>query len=87
MAARKNKVTLDEKWREKIRTSMLINRLHNHVVGKLEMSQTQIRACEILLKKVAPDLSATELSGDMSLSHESSLELLKKGRAVVAERA
>jgi hypothetical protein len=63
MAARTRKVVLDERWRERIRTSMLINRLQDHVFNDTEMSQTQIRAVEILLKKVAPDLSAAELTG------------------------
>ena len=64
MAARKNKVKLTEAWREKIRTSMLINRLQNHVVGRLEMSATQLRAAEILLKKCLPDLQAITHAGD-----------------------
>lgn len=63
MAARINKVVLSEAWREKIRTSMLVNRLQNHAAGRIEMSATQIRAAEILLRKRLPDLSATELSG------------------------
>lgn len=63
MAARTRKLELDQKWREKIRTSMLINRLTSHVVGRIEMSPTQVRAAEVLLKKNLPDLSATELSG------------------------
>lgn len=64
MAARTNKVRLTEAWREKIRTSMLINRLQNHVVGRIEMSATQLRAAEILLKKNLPDLQAVVHSGD-----------------------
>lgn len=63
MAARKNKTTLGASWREKIRTSMLINRLQNHVAGRIEMTPTQLRAAEVLLRKTAPDLTATELSG------------------------
>jgi len=63
MAARKRKVTLGPEWREKIRASMLINRLQNHVIGRIEMSSTQLRAAEVLLKKTLPDLSAAELTG------------------------
>lgn len=68
MAARKNKGTVDKPWsdttRERIQTSMLLNRLSDHVVGKVEMKTTQVRAADILLKKVLPDLSSVELSGD-----------------------
>jgi hypothetical protein len=63
MAARRNKVELTEAWREKIRASMLINRLQNHVSGRIEMSPTQLRAAEILLKKRLPDLTSSELTG------------------------
>jgi len=34
-----------------------------HVLEDAEMSSTQIRAAEILLKKTVPDLSATQLTG------------------------
>lgn len=37
---------------------MLINRLQNHVAGKLEMSKTQIQAAGILLRKTLPDMVA-----------------------------
>ena len=63
MAARINKTELSDRWREKIRTSMLINRLQNHVVGRIEMTATQLRAAEILLKKNLPDLQAVAHSG------------------------
>lgn len=42
---------------------MLVKRLTDHVVGKTEMSQTQLKAAEILLKKSLPDLASVELSG------------------------
>jgi hypothetical protein len=61
MAARKNTLTLRESWREKIKVSMLINRLHDHADGSAEMSATQIRAAEILLNKSLPNLQQTTL--------------------------
>ena len=64
MAARIRKTQLTESWKEKIRTSMLINRLNNHIFDGEELSSSQLRAIEILLKKVAPDLKAVELSAD-----------------------
>jgi hypothetical protein len=38
---------------------MLLNRLQNHVLGRLEMSKTQIQAAGILLRKTLPDMVAT----------------------------
>jgi hypothetical protein len=60
MAARKRDWT-PERVREKIRTSMLINRLQNHVAGRLEMSKTQIQAAGILLRKTLPDMIAQQV--------------------------
>jgi len=61
----------DEKVRERIKTSMLINRLSDHVFGKVELSPTQVRSAEILLKKTTPDLSSTEHSGQIDLKRAS----------------
>lgn len=65
MAARKKKLKLEDSWREKIRIGVIIDRLAKHIEGEIEMSPTQIRAAEILLKKVAPDLSATDFTGEV----------------------
>lgn len=48
--------------REKIRASMLINRLEDHSLGEVEMSSTQVQAALGLLKKCVPDLTATTIS-------------------------
>jgi uncharacterized protein YjiS (DUF1127 family) len=63
MAARTRKVKLGDNWRERIRTSMLLNRLQDHAFGDVELTQSQIKAIEILLRKTAPDLAATQISG------------------------
>lgn len=63
MAARKLRIRHSDEVRAKIQASQLINRLSNHALGETEMSVTQIRAAEILLRKSVPDLSAIELSG------------------------
>ena len=63
MAARLNKLHQDD-VRKKIQTSQLLNRLTNHALGEIELSNTQVRAIEILLKKSIPDLQSIELSGD-----------------------
>ena len=46
---------------------MLLNRLRDHVFGKCELSPTQIRAAEILLRKVIPDLASVEHSGEVTV--------------------
>jgi hypothetical protein len=43
--------------REKIQASQLVNRLTDHVHGRCTMDSSQVRAADILLKKVCPDLS------------------------------
>ena len=70
MAARKTK-HLSLAWREKIRTSMLLNRLQNHIaatpdskdLSKKLMDKSQVSAALGLLKKTLPDLSAHQHSG------------------------
>lgn len=64
MAATKRNAMLIEEAREKIKTTQLINRLQDHGLGEVEMSATQVRAIEILLKKRVPDLQAVTHSGD-----------------------
>lgn len=63
MAARLRLRHQDE-VRAKIQASQLLNRLTDHAFGVIELSNSQIKAIEILLKKSIPDLQAIELSGD-----------------------
>lgn len=60
MAERLNKRQIDSA-RELIRAQRYIQELDRHIVGDREMSATQIRAAEILLKKSVPDLSSITL--------------------------
>jgi hypothetical protein len=62
MPARKNLVH-SELVRNRIRTAMLLNRLTNFVVGRIEMSPHQVTAALGLLKKTVPDLQSIEHSG------------------------
>src|SRR5688500_5697263 len=57
MAARK-RLRLALKTRERIRTSMLINRLQDHVFGRCERTPTQVRSALVVLRKTLPDLKA-----------------------------
>ena len=58
----KNRQALHQAWRDKIKASVLINHLRNHVLGRIELSSTQIRAAEILLARVMPTLQATDIT-------------------------
>jgi hypothetical protein len=49
--------------RAKIQTSQLINRLSDHVFGKVELSASQVSAAMGLIKKTLPDLSSVEMTG------------------------
>lgn len=64
MAARKNRGTSAEGWdqsvRERIQTSMIVNRLTDHIAGKCDLKPTQIQAAQILLGKTLPNLSQAE---------------------------
>lgn len=68
MAARIRKVQHDDRTREKIRTSQLLNRLHAYALSEndpqngkpVELSSTQVKAIEVLLRKSLPDLSQVE---------------------------
>ncbi len=55
MAARK-RLRLAVKTRERIKTSMLINRLQDHVFGRCEMTSTQVKAASAVLRKTLPDM-------------------------------
>lgn len=66
MAARKVRTTLNDRWIERIQASKLITKLVNHAMGESELTNSQIRAIEILLKKVVPDLAAVQHSGEMN---------------------
>lgn len=63
MAARKNKVELTDAWKAKIQVSVISGRLYDHMQGLCDMSPTQIKAADILLKKLVPDLGRTEVTG------------------------
>lgn len=65
MPAPKGSLELQQAWRDKIKSSEIINRLNDHALGLNDMSQTQLKAAEIVLKKTMPDLKAIEHSGEI----------------------
>lgn len=56
-----------EKVRARIRVGMIVTRLQKHVAGEIELSQTQVAAANVLLKKVLPD--QTEVIGEIKHLH------------------
>ncbi|WP_029006316.1 hypothetical protein [Azorhizobium doebereinerae] len=70
MAARTRKIRHDDETRSKIQASQLINRLTDHVLGKVDMTSTQVTAALGLLKKALPDLAAVEHSGETTVHHD-----------------
>lgn len=80
---------------------MLVNRLNDHILGKTELEQTQIKAIEILMARVAPTLSAVEqtnISADDKLDENQILiriaelidnhpDLLQRALAAKAKRS
>lgn len=83
MPARTHRGTSATGWadnvRQRIKTSMLINRLQDHALGIIELSATQIKSIEILIRKVLPDLAAVDLSGNVDHSFVAALpETIKR---------
>lgn len=62
---RSRRTRIDDLTRERIQVAIILNRLHDHVKGTLELSMTQIRAAEILLRKALPDLVQVEANANV----------------------
>ena len=67
MAARLNR-RHQQSVREKIRASQLANRLQNHVLGKVDMKSTQVKAAEYLISQAIG-------SPSQKLEHGGSIEV------------
>lgn len=63
MAARTNKPLHDDRTKERIRASQLLNRLTQCANGEVEMTPAQVQAAKIVIGKIVPDLKAMELTG------------------------
>lgn len=68
-----------EDVRAKIQGVHLIKFLQDYALGKYkgDVAKSRVTAALGLLRKVSPDLSSTELSGEVTLTHEGQLERLK----------
>ena len=62
MAATLRKTRQDE-VRAKIKVSQILNRVQSHLNGEVELSGTQMKAAELLLRKALPDLTSVEITG------------------------
>ena len=51
-----------EATRERIDSTKIVERFGDHFAGDVELSASQIKVGEILLRKTLPDLSATDLT-------------------------
>lgn len=83
MAARKQRIFLDENWRTKIKATQIIHNLQEHVEGRLDMTNTQIKAADILLKKCLPDLSQVQADHTSSDGSMATLDVSKLSTDVI----
>lgn len=74
MAPRSRKIKHDDETRARIQAAMIVNRLMDNIMGKVDLSPAQVSAAKTLLNKVLPDLSAVQHSGDP----ESPLEVVSR---------
>ncbi len=63
MAAKKNMLHLP-RTREMIRASMLVNRLMNQLLGKCDMTPSQVRAAWLVVRRSLPDLKPIKVEYD-----------------------
>ena len=47
-----------------INSDKLVEKLQNYINGVIDLSPTQLRAIELLLKKSLPDLKSEEIKGE-----------------------
>jgi hypothetical protein len=64
-----------EEVREKIKSTLIINKLENHILNNEEMSSSQVSAALGLLRKSVPDLSAIEHKGE--IDHTLTVEITR----------
>ncbi len=82
MAARKNLTQLPQ-TRNKIRTTMLINRLQDFVFGKCTMTPSQVRTALAVLRKNLPDLKPVKVEYEAALSYVDAIREASSRREVL----
>jgi hypothetical protein len=85
MAARTTRTKHNDKTREKIKVTQIVNRLQDFVLGestvghpKIELSAAQVKAAQILLAKKLPDLTASDIT-----THEAETPMAEKFQLLV----
>lgn len=58
--------SMTDAWREKIKTGAILTRMNKHTLNEDGdvMTPSQVKAAEILLRKMLPDLKAVEMTGE-----------------------
>jgi hypothetical protein len=62
---KKTRVNPDE-LRKKIKASWIIGRLQAHIEGKIALTITQVKACDVLLRKIVPDVQTQHVVGELT---------------------
>ena len=83
MAATKtHQGSINARTQDKIRASIkvfeIVKALQDHILAGLKMTNTQVRAAEILMRKCSPDLLATAIS-DARSDALPVLQIIRKG--------
>lgn len=63
MAARRRRYNTEE-IRQVIKAKHNITRLQKHIDGKITLTMAQVRAIDILLRKIVPDLNQTAVTAE-----------------------
>jgi hypothetical protein len=66
MPARTRKILHDDETRSRIQASNIITRLHKLIQGEIEMPAHAVTAALGLLRKVLPDVTSVEHSGEVT---------------------
>ena len=66
MPARTRKVKLDQKHKDSIRASQLLNRLTAHALNDVPMSNSQVNAADKALSYLRPKMAAVEHKGELT---------------------
>ena len=66
----KSRIEKQEIWRNSIATTQILKRVNKHVLNELEipMTNSQLKAADMLLKKTMPDLKSIEAIVDANLN-------------------
>ena len=87
MAKRINTIHIQEHIKEKIKASQLVNRLRNHVLGKIDLSATQVQAATALLRKVVPDIASSEVKVQIETVSDTLKEISERKQKLSLEQA